>query len=650
MKLFILFSFILLFSNSRGDYTEDEIKQMWTDTNLNFRVIFLAINTEKCHESKETFTPCMIALNNLLSKIKKDNKDDECYQLRVSNANNKLEIIPFQKKDLPKSKQGNFVFRAELRENYTSFYETNAPIDPESPLYREHESLFKKISELTQKIPEEDKNYLAGETYNIFLRELSDHHNFIRPMALGIPKSVSSYSMGTYTKFHETEDENNGIVIKPVKGSPASSAGLQKGDMILSIDGFDFTDLTDNEQTIDEIEKRLISDQKSQIRLRVQKICDNSDHEEEIIVSRELVSYSSHWFDRKRLVNLDKPEFQECSKSITANSISDGSEALALYLPLKSFEAYLPESHKDTSYQLCNEFLHLQGLDLQNPQSQGIILDLRGNEGGKNKEASCMLNTIIESDELILQLLPINYGSEDTPTPDEIEVSSLYFAEGGFARPDMFYPTIYNKNIVVLVDEKSASASEVFAGTIQSMKRGWVVGERTFGKGTGQSREFQKISKEVSGETSEPKPIEMVFTMGVYTLNSGHSPQGHGIIPDFHVSKTGEFIEPDPNYISPENQLAFDMLVPPIPFKNDPWEQNRPNELIQLKECVHKKGRMGELLKQKIREDKRYARPFVADYQLELAKDILKCSPKREPFLLQNYFSEPFLEKYEKIK
>ena len=71
-----------------------------------------------------------------------------------------------------------------------------------------------------------------------------------------------------------------------------------------------------------------------------------------------------------------------------------------------------------------------------------------------------------------------------------------------------------------------------------------------------------------------------------------------------------------------------------------------------MKECVYKEGGLGEVLKQKIREDKRYARPLVGDYQLELAKDILKCSSKREPLLSHSESAPlgPFVRKEETIE
>ncbi len=106
MKPLILFiAFIFLFSSSWGDYTKDEIKKMWANTNHNFKVLFYVLDAENCYRSKKKFSACMMAFNNLLSQIKKDGKDDGCHQLRVSDTN-KLEIVPFAKKRSPKIRKG----------------------------------------------------------------------------------------------------------------------------------------------------------------------------------------------------------------------------------------------------------------------------------------------------------------------------------------------------------------------------------------------------------------------------------------------------------------------------------------------------------------------------------------------------------------
>ncbi len=201
-------------------------------------------------------------------------------------------------------------------------------------------------------------------------------------------------------------------------------------------------------------------------------------------------------------------------------------------------------------------------------------------------------------------------------------------------------PMSYNKPIIVLVNRMSVSASEIFAGTIQDMKRGWVVGDRTLGKGSVQATApfsfgGQTFSKLISKST-----------IAIYVLNSGRSPQNFGIIPDFRFSPLGEPIEmEDPSeFVSMEN-LFYDNS---IHIENNQWMQNRPDEVAELTTCIHGESKMGSGFRHKIKTDERYKRPFVGDYQLELAKDVLMCSPVKTFYKrhseLYNLATNPYIE------
>ena len=94
---------------------------------------------------------------------------------------------------------------------------------------------------------------------------------------------------------------------------------------------------------------------------------------------------------------------------------------------------------------------------------QGCIIDLRGNTGGYMGAAIQMVNEFLPKGEMIVYT-----EGENTPRYEER-------ANGG--------GTCQNLPIVVLTDETSASASEIFAGAIQDNDRGTIIGRRTFGKG-----------------------------------------------------------------------------------------------------------------------------------------------------------------------
>ncbi|MBL7972746.1 MAG: S41 family peptidase [Prolixibacteraceae bacterium] len=94
---------------------------------------------------------------------------------------------------------------------------------------------------------------------------------------------------------------------------------------------------------------------------------------------------------------------------------------------------------------------------------KNVIVDLRGNPGGYLNAVIRMVNEFLDKGELIVY------------TEGNSQARKTYQADSRGAYRD--------KGVVVLIDDFSASASEIFAGAIQDNDRGWVVGRRSFGKG-----------------------------------------------------------------------------------------------------------------------------------------------------------------------
>ena len=132
----------------------------------------------------------------------------------------------------------------------------------------------------------------------------------------------------------------------------------------------------------------------------------------------------------------------------------------------------------------------------------GIIIDLRGNGGGALLEATELTGLFIESGPVVqIQNSSGELGSEFDSDPT----------------------VAYEGPLAVLVDRRSASASEIFAGAIQDYGRGVVVGEPTFGKGTVQS---------VAPLDREGKLGQLKITVAQFFRVNGESTQHRGVIPD----------------------------------------------------------------------------------------------------------------------
>lgn len=114
-----------------------------------------------------------------------------------------------------------------------------------------------------------------------------------------------------------------------------------------------------------------------------------------------------------------------------------------------------------------NEFISALS-KLKNSGARSFVIDLRGNSGGSLEVAIQMINEFLHKGDLIVYA-----EGRDFPRQDN-------YANGS--------GTCKDDDVVILIDELSASASEIFAGAIQDHDRGLVIGRRSFGKGTVQSQ------------------------------------------------------------------------------------------------------------------------------------------------------------------
>lgn len=142
----------------------------------------------------------------------------------------------------------------------------------------------------------------------------------------------------------------------------------------------------------------------------------------------------------------------------------------------------------------------------------GLVLDLRGNGGGHLSEATSLTGLFIESGPVV-QLRNNNGQIEvlDDPVP----------------------AVAYSGPLVVLVDRFSASASEIFAAAIQDYRRGVVIGQQTFGKGTVQN--LYVLDQYAPRSSSELGLGQLTLTIGKFYRVTGGSTQHRGVIPDIEL-------------------------------------------------------------------------------------------------------------------
>ena len=167
-------------------------------------------------------------------------------------------------------------------------------------------------------------------------------------------------------------------------------------------------------------------------------------------------------------------------------------------------------------------------MKLKKDDIEGLILDLRDNGGGSIEEAISLVGQFID------------YGSTSIYDARDAEPTLL---------KDMARGKIFTKEMVVLVNQESASASELFAGAMQDYNRAVVIGEQTFGKSTAQ------IIVPVDIEGRDLYTDDMLSDIGYLKITNGHfynnkggTHQGVGIIPDVVLASID-----DPYSISEED-------------------------------------------------------------------------------------------------
>ncbi len=594
-------AFIFSFSGFFGEPAKgNETSQAWRETGFNMDFFLMKMKTQ-CHKDEKSFAGCAMTLNHLFSNV--DANDPR--QLRVSDLN-QLEMVPYPEKESPASLGERLAFENQRRESFRTFFRSQTEgKQGDGPVFIEgfDDLLITGAALVSIRVSEENQAYFLGGVYNFLLKEVVDPYASLYP-SVRMKKKTSEYvGIGATIAKYRTDDEtlNGFIVVNPFDNSPAPS-GLKKGDLILAIDG-----VSVKWESVREVANRVQDFEETRVELTVRNFCDNEQRD--IRVTRRRVTRSFDWKENNRFVNIQKPE-----SPCPGKKSSDG-DSKALYVPLRFF-GY----SREESFRLCQEFVELQKKDLENPKSVGMIIDLRGNPGGNNETVLCMLDSLIAGTDLLFKEVPVESGEITNAEP-----LSYYFTDTApiVMEIDSSMKNVsYNKNIVVLVDRGSTSGAEVFAGTIQDMKRGWVIGDRTAGKGT-----VQTVYSFVLGNNPENNFLSLKQTTAVYVLNSGRSPQNFGIIPDFRFSGTGEPIEDQTDYVSFGEKFHFNN----IKFDNDQWKQNRPDEVLTLNTCIHQDDKMGSILKGKIQREEKYNRPFVADYPLELAKDVLGCLSVVEP-------------------
>jgi carboxyl-terminal processing protease len=355
---------------------------------------------------------------------------------------------------------------------------SNLPIDE----LRTFAEVFGKIK--TDYVePIEDKK-LINEALNGMLAGLDPHSTFLDKDRF---KDLTQGTAGEFSGLGIEVGMEDGFVkiISPIEDTPAYLAGLVSGDLIIKIDNTQVKGLT-----LDEAVKIMRGKPGTIVTLKI----------------------------------LRGPQTQPFDIKVTRAKIKT-----------KSVKAKLIEPN--FAYFRVTQFQERTGEDLvaaikklrvENKYAfNGIILDMRNNPGGLLNAAVAVSAAFLKKGELVVYTEGRAADSKMhlTANPENFirmkPVEKNNYMNG---LPE----DIKNAPLVVLVNNGSASASEIVAGALQDHKRALIVGTRSFGKGS-----VQSILPMMNGTAIK-------LTTARYFTPNGRSIQGHGIDPDIEVKNGTE--------------------------------------------------------------------------------------------------------------
>ncbi len=322
-------------------------------------------------------------------------------------------------------------------------------------------NLFGDVMEKTKNsyVEEVTDKKLIESAINGMLSSLDPHSSYLDAKSF---KYMSEQTKGKFGGLGIEVTMESGLVkvISPIDGNPAQKAGIKSGDYITAIDGQQVMGMT-----LDEAVSKMRGKLGTKVKLTIRRPSEKP-------------------FD----VTLKRSEIKIQS---VKDEIKGGD---VIYVRISSFNEDIDK--------MVEKAVASAQKKLKN-KAKGLVLDLRNNPGGLLDQAIAVSDLFLDQGEIV--------STRSRNEEDNIK----YSAKAG--------DILKGLPIVVMINDGSASASEIVAGALQDHKRAIILGEKSFGKG--------------SVQTLIPlaKYGAMRLTTARYYTPSGRSIQAKGIEPDVEV-------------------------------------------------------------------------------------------------------------------
>ena len=345
--------------------------------------------------------------------------------------------------------------------------------------------LIKRYKNRIRRITQQKEEDIFSLAINILSNQFDPHSTYLSPRSAEDFDVNMSLKLNGIGALLGIEDDYTKI-ISLVPGGPAEKSGkIKPEDRITKIRQIG----TDNYQDV--------------IGWRIDEVVDLIRGEAGTEVEIEFISFDSS-SDSTKLVTLKREEIKLEDRAAKSEIININNNKIGI-IDLPSFYIDFNEyQNKVKDYKSSSNDVKKILYDFNASNVDAVILDLRNNGGGALIEANKIIGLFVSSGPTV-----------------QVKQSRGYIQPYGASRAVQ----VWDKPMLVLVNRYSASASEIVAGAIQDYKRGFVVGQRTFGKGTVQSLE----------SLSEG---QIKITESKYYRINGMSTQNKGVIPDIELPVT----------------------------------------------------------------------------------------------------------------
>lgn len=316
------------------------------------------------------------------------------------------------------------VFSSEFTMYYYKenlFKKSEASVDPEENI----DIIAKTLKNFRALIDEEylgeiDEQKILDQTIKGYVNGLDDEYS--EYMTKEEWEDFQSAALGNYVGigiYMSVDKNNNIVVLAPIEGTPAEKAGLEQGDIIVSVNDENALGVSS-----DQVSSMIKGEEGTSVKITVLRGTEYIDFN----IQREAI------------------KVYHVENQVLENDIG--------YISLLTFDEGCAEEFKK-SFE-----------ELKTKNVKKIVIDLRNNTGGLVEEALTIADMIIPKDQTML-----------------ITVDSKGNKVYSKAQKD----PIIDCDIVVLVNEYSASASEILVGALKDTEKAKVVGTKTYGKGVIQS-------------------------------------------------------------------------------------------------------------------------------------------------------------------